>query len=269
MSAGAAEPTECASCGSARRGAYCSACGQKFAPINPTLGYFLYDLTHELLNVDGKIFRSVRLLLTRPGFLTREILAGRRSPYVSPIRLYLTFSILFFVTLAFVPEAIRMDITYTPSPGEVPLDPQQVEQRTSAALQAVNDVTNRWAPRIMFLFVPLFAALVHLVSRKSGRNYPQHLYFALHVHAVWFFLGAIAVLATATDVRFLSVPIVSAAWVCAALYFGIAYRRVYETKWARAFWRCVLVLIPYALIVLATLLAIWIPTALETFQRQS
>jgi hypothetical protein len=34
--------------------------------------------------------------------------------------------------------------------------------------------------------------LHELVSRRSGRNYPQHLYFALHVHAGWFFAGAVA-----------------------------------------------------------------------------
>ena len=31
-----------------------------------------------------EIFRSVRLLLTRPGFLTQEQFAGRRASYVSP-----------------------------------------------------------------------------------------------------------------------------------------------------------------------------------------
>ena len=35
----------------------------------------------------------------------------------------------------------------------------------------------------MFVLVPLFAALVMLRRRSSGHTYPQHLYFALHVHA--------------------------------------------------------------------------------------
>src|SRR5688500_10451261 len=65
----------CPNCGDLRVGSYCSTCGQKAAPLAPTLGYFLHELTHELLNVDGKIFRSVRLLLTQPGFLTREFFA--------------------------------------------------------------------------------------------------------------------------------------------------------------------------------------------------
>ena len=36
--------------------------------------------------------------------------------------------------------------------------------------------------------LPLFAAMIGLTVRRSGRNYPQQLYFALHVHAAWFLI---------------------------------------------------------------------------------
>ncbi len=96
-----AAPAACPNCGNRRVGRYCSICGQKASPLAPTLGYFMHELTHEVLHVDGKIFRSLRLLLTRPGFLTREIFAGRRASYISPIRLYLTPSILAYALGAF------------------------------------------------------------------------------------------------------------------------------------------------------------------------
>lgn len=68
---------QCPNCGVRLTGRYCADCGQKTAPLNPTIGHFLHEVAHELLHFDGKIFRSVWLLLTRPGFLTRELLAGR------------------------------------------------------------------------------------------------------------------------------------------------------------------------------------------------
>jgi hypothetical protein len=43
-----------------------------------------------------------------------------------------------------------------------------------------------WLPRLMFLLVPFFASLVSRVRRVPIRPYPQHLIFALHVHAAWF-----------------------------------------------------------------------------------
>ncbi|HXI27305.1 MAG TPA: DUF3667 domain-containing protein, partial [Vicinamibacterales bacterium] len=104
MSVAALDRTACANCGKALTGPYCGACGQKIAPPNPTIGDFVHELAHELVHVDGKIFRSLRLLVTAPGALTAEQFAGRRVCYVSPIRLYLTFSVLFFAVSALAPD---------------------------------------------------------------------------------------------------------------------------------------------------------------------
>src|SRR3954469_6736409 len=90
------ERTECANCGVALDGPYCARCGQKVAPLNPSFGAFVHDLIHEVAHVDGKVIQSARLLVTKPGFLTSEHFLGRRARYVSPIRLYLLFSVLYF-----------------------------------------------------------------------------------------------------------------------------------------------------------------------------
>ena len=79
-------PVDCPNCRATVTAAFCGACGQpRVASLNPTLGEFLHDLVHEILHVDGKIFRSLKLLLTRPGFLTREHFFGRRAAYVADI----------------------------------------------------------------------------------------------------------------------------------------------------------------------------------------
>ena len=41
-------------------------------------------------------------------------------------------------------------------------------------------------PQVMFVVVPLVAGFVALVYRRSRRRYPQHLAYALHVHAFVF-----------------------------------------------------------------------------------
>ena len=46
-----------------------------------------------MLHVDGRIWQTVRRLIVSPGFLTREYLDGRRARWISPIRLYLIFSV--------------------------------------------------------------------------------------------------------------------------------------------------------------------------------
>jgi len=237
-----------------RTGPYCAACGQKAAALNPTIADFLHDLAHELLHVDGKIFRSVQLLLTRPGFLTLEQFAGRRAHYVSPIRLYLTFSIVFFAVLQFVPNDLHVEITSRDA-----VDPLLLQQRTQEAIVAVNEVTHVWAPRVMFLLVPVLGAFVMLSRRRSGYNYPQHLYFALHVHSAWFFAFTVGSLARLVQAPYARNTIGALMVLYAGVYLWFAFRRAYAVTLLGALWRTEVIGVAYWLVVLATLFAIWLP----------
>jgi hypothetical protein len=251
----------CPNCGTARAGRYCSACGQKDVPLTPTIGYFLHELTHELLHVDGKIFRSVRFLVTRPGFLTREILAGRRASYVSPIRLYLVFSIFAFAAGAlgvFGDGGVR--ITYTPEPGEI-VSPEDIEARTAEIASNVNAAMKAWLPRAMFVLVPLFAALVMLFRRGSRRTYPQHLYFALHVHAAWLFAnGVSSLLDTVTRaLPYVASAVGSLTFIYALMYFVVAFHRIYATTVWGTLWRTALIGSIYFVVLMLAMASIVVP----------
>jgi hypothetical protein len=41
----------------------------------------LHEAVDEVFNVDGKVFRTLRLLLTKPGFLTGECRCAVRGNY--------------------------------------------------------------------------------------------------------------------------------------------------------------------------------------------
>jgi hypothetical protein len=91
-------------------------------------------------------------LLFKPGFLTREFLAGRRVRYLPPLRLYLVLSVLFFVIFGSVhhkTEALKIkesagkrsfvlvapdhDVDLAAKPGETP------EQRADRICRAEYD----------------------------------------------------------------------------------------------------------------------------------
>ncbi len=57
-------------------------------------------LLKEAFELDGRLITSLKLLFTKPGALSLEFSANRRASYVSPIRLYLFASILFFFVLS-------------------------------------------------------------------------------------------------------------------------------------------------------------------------
>ena len=78
----------CLNCGCALTGDFCHCCGQK-AHVHRTVGAFFHDLAHGVLHFEGKIWRTLPLLVWRPGDLTRRYVEGERARFVSPIALFL------------------------------------------------------------------------------------------------------------------------------------------------------------------------------------
>ncbi len=92
---------DCANCGAALGGPYCAQCGQHHHVEMPTLWEFVHEYLHHYVALEGKLGRTLGLLLCRPGRLSLEYLAGRRQRYVKPLQLYFTVSFLFFIALSF------------------------------------------------------------------------------------------------------------------------------------------------------------------------
>lgn len=249
---------QCLNCGARLAGPYCARCGQKAAPINPTVRHLAHELAQELLNFDGKIVRSAWLLVTRPGFLTREVFAGRRASYVSPIRLYLVFSIA-YIALASYTLPMGVHITTTLTGDETAAELQGVELKRVQLVEAAREVTAQWVPRAMAVLVPVLAALLMLLSGHRERHYPQHLYFALHVHAAWFFVGIVSLTANFALPKRVADVVTFAATLYVIAYFVVAFRRVYQTGVLATAWRSALAGGTYFLIVLATLIALFLP----------
>ena len=91
----------CANCGAPMHGPYCYACGQPEKGMIRHLTSVLADVGDTLFNVDSRIFRSIPPLYFRPGFLTLEYFAGRRTRYVTPFRLFFFLCIIAFFAIQF------------------------------------------------------------------------------------------------------------------------------------------------------------------------
>jgi len=90
----------CLNCGTIQDSNYCPHCGQKNREYHISFKDFLADFLEELLDVDSRVIRSLKLLFSKPGFLTTEYVLGRRINYVPPVRIYLVASVLFFLSLS-------------------------------------------------------------------------------------------------------------------------------------------------------------------------
>jgi hypothetical protein len=258
----------CLNCGEPLTGPFCSTCGQRAVPPHPTTQELIGDAYNELVGWDGKFARTIRLLLTRPGELTRAVVGGQRARYVSSVRLYLMCSVLFFLVQATVPSldidpdfeigfSVGIGTTTDQTAGEValgkaitqglaslsPAERVDLDREINAQPWLVRPMlhamaedydglmrrTSETIPRVLFVLIPVLALVLWLFYR--GRHYPEHLYFATHFGAFVFVVLTLESVAEYTR----SLPAIAVAQVIGALvivvYGVIAQRRVYGGSW--------------------------------------
>lgn len=91
-------------------GDYCHTCGQRGdEPRRAVIG-LVQDFFVDTLAIDGKLARTLALLLTRPGVLARRYLDGQRVRYSPPFRLYLFASVFFFLTAFWMAGLDKVDL---------------------------------------------------------------------------------------------------------------------------------------------------------------
>lgn len=95
----------CLNCGAKLAGPYCGQCGQHAHP-HRKLTHVVEEMIHGLVHFDTKAWRTLPMLIVRPGTLTRNYVYGKRARYISPIAMFL-FSIFFmFFVFAFATPAL-------------------------------------------------------------------------------------------------------------------------------------------------------------------
>jgi hypothetical protein len=217
--------SECLNCGAELRGDFCHVCGQKTASTRLGLHDVFHEVTHEFLHLDGKIITTLKVLITRPGQLTKDLVAGRRVRHVTPLRLYLTTSILFFFLAALIPS--QGFVTFKDDDGRV-LTPTAEQQRQA---DAITSQVIAIGPRVVFVLMPLFALLTFAFYRRVEPHFVAHVYHALHVHAFAFLLFAVSAPLRPIDSVGRGIGGVIGLWLFP--YFYLSLRRFSGESWRR------------------------------------
>jgi hypothetical protein len=258
-------PAVCASCGHAIAGSYCSRCGERvLEPSTLTLRYFLrHTVVRELLSFDGKIWRTLGLLLFRPGFLALEYAAGRRRAYVNPVRVLLVAIIVYVLAqggTGFTLNVGAVKLSLAPAPvspersirgtfdqtDRYGILEHMFVERFGSPESASNELRSRFNRTLNIFSTPLSFTAVFLVGLTLyacfHRRRPllvEHLVFGMHYYSIVLLTLLLAMLAFRLDLGRLSmtallavVPLVML-WQIVYLAHGI--RRFYLAA-ARSRW---------------------------------
>lgn len=185
----------CPNCGEEVTGNFCANCGQdRKAAKELTLANFTRQAIPEILNIDRKFFRTMGILLTKPGFLTLEYLQARRESYTLPTQMYFVVAAVFFIV------STNLDVG-TEALLKIPQVAAQIEKKAEISKkpvelvrQQIDDTLENYIPFYMFFIVVLFA--LFLKGMYKNWYYVEHLIFSLHFITVflllWIFLILIA-----------------------------------------------------------------------------
>ena len=221
----------CRNCGAILAGAYCSSCGQKRLDARDnTLAHLLKQAFHQLTEIDGKLLRSLRLLLLSPGRLSREYMDGRRARYASPLSLFLLANVIYF----FAPAVSDFNLPFVDQVlgaiAQQALDPSAPDYRRDKARIAHwgGQVHSRWTASLVerkraaraavepgydlralardydaesgvvgkaliIVHVPIIALVLAGVYWRRRRYFVEHFVVALHLFAFLLLFGQLVV----------------------------------------------------------------------------
>lgn len=216
----------CLNCGTEVPERYCPHCGQENTVQHESFGHLVGHVVADIVHYDSQLLATLKYLIIRPGFLTKEYWAGRRMRYVNPIKLYIFISaVFFFFFLALAGShkdhnarpGIQTDLADI-EVGDVGSDYKSVAEYDSAqaakpankrytgledrmqrrlarmreskqsAKEVIREMFTHNLPKIMFILMPLFALLVKWTHRKRHLVYADHAIFTVHIHSFLFII---------------------------------------------------------------------------------
>ncbi|MEJ5995987.1 DUF3667 domain-containing protein [Pedobacter sp. Du54] len=100
MSAGKyRKENNCLNCGFHVEKHYCSSCGQPNLELNESFWQFISHSVAHYFHFDNKFFQTLVPLISKPGKVTLDYLAGKRARYINPISMYIFVSLLYFLVV--------------------------------------------------------------------------------------------------------------------------------------------------------------------------
>jgi hypothetical protein len=258
--------TNCLNCGSGLTGKFCSQCGQENVEIHENFFHLVGHFVSDYLHFDSKFFRSVVPLFIKPGFLTKEFWAGRRTKYIHPLRIFFFVTILFAVAstvfykkfgdtiksgIRLSPDLEKLSDAYLDSLPETDsiyltsqkryLSVPEVKKekiddtRQLRKIHAGVDLVFVNLKYVTFFLLPLYALIFKILYRRSKKFYVDHIIYTIHLQTFAYCLFAIMFLIP----LFVHDSFIWARQICIfilLIYIGLSLRNLYKQPW----WKTIL-----------------------------
>jgi len=185
----------CGNCGAQLTGPFCSQCGEKkFSAHDYSVAHLFEEVLDGLTHFDTRFLRTLKVLITRPGELSRAYFQGGRSRYTKPLSLFIIINVVFFFVQPHTGLFGYKYAQYVSIP-RYSLTVQDHLRKTGEAelvyAARFNENLQHQKKSILIVAVPVLAAAMSLLFIGLGRTYAEHLVFSVQVYA--FLLAYLAI----------------------------------------------------------------------------
>jgi hypothetical protein len=233
-----APPIEiCPNCSTSLLGSHCHECGQKKIDASEySLKRFIGRAINDFTDLESnKVLRTFATMIVRPGLLAAEYLAGRRGKYLGPLKLYLTFSALYFLFAWTVLSEVRGSSAQRIAKN--PVTVSMAKQRgldPSVFADKIQQKAEKYASGLRIFSVLISGTFLAALYFRLRKYYVEHLVFSLYYYSFDFFFKSLFALLflVAAAVGFkLPTLILNFFYPVALIYVVFALRRVYQQRW--------------------------------------
>lgn len=225
----------CDDCGTPLVGRFCHDCGEDNAPPRREFKALAADFADTIFSYTEHVLPTLRDLAVDPGRILRGLRDGDTKRYLSPFKLYVSATVVFFLFLSLFNVALFQLRVERTGPGapvvlmkgenvdgdnfrliETWLHPREAAARDGEVVAAfdrflaqpgdetirsyvtlvrnladeptaTNDLIATWAPRVLWLLMPVYALILWPLYRR-GTLVADHFIFALWAHTSLFLL---------------------------------------------------------------------------------
>ena len=249
---------------------FCPNCGQKALPDHLTFKYFFQEFVNNVFSFDSRFLITIKYLILKPSFLSKEFIIGRRKGYINPIQLFMLTSFLYFfvnsVTFLrnqdeqadlvsihddqknILNDSIRYheaDSVFIIQDGENTdtLKNSDMNQMVKKGMdfneledETQEEMISTSISYAVFFLMPILAFYLGFLFKRKNRHYLENIVFSLHFHAFYYVIGIVMMLFDRLLMEEIAALIINViAWV----YILIAAKRFYQFSWTSTIFRLI------------------------------
>jgi hypothetical protein len=181
----------CKVCSNTFHGRYCNVCGEKVSePYERSFLNFLDSLLNAFTFLDGKFIKSLTLLITRPGQLSRNIADGLRVPYMKMVSLFFVANFFYFLFPVFdtYNSSLNTQLNYLGQHSvrakEIVISHIKANSITIEDFQrSYHEKSTNLSKLLIVFLVLMLSGILMIVNYSRTTYFFDHLLFALEVYS--------------------------------------------------------------------------------------